>query len=142
MMSVVQTHVGSTKNVAYLPFFKTDIAETNGTLNTQATTEFYVAPSAGSILGISGGINGTLATGTLSFQAAINGSLSPLFGSGSYIHTSQQYGYAMHEGRKDNFKFSAGQRLGVHFNADDTLEPDSARDGAFLLVVLFEGVQY
>lgn len=141
-MSVAQTHVGSTKNVAYLPFFKTDIAQTDGTLNTQATTEFYVAPSRGSVIGFSGGINGTLATGTLSFQPVIDGSLSPLFGSGSYIHTNQQYGYTMQDGRKDLFTFTAGQRLGVHFNADDTLEPNSSRDGAFLLVVLFEGVNY
>lgn len=141
-MSAPQTQLGSTFNVVTLPFQGTDFANADGTLFTaQATTPEYVMPTRGSIIGVSGGLNGTLVTGTLTPQAMIDGSLCPIFPDAAAVRTNQQYGYYMQEARKENYTFTAGQRLGMIVDKAGTVSP-TTRDGAFLLVVLLEGVRY
>lgn len=142
-MSVVQSQGGVTHNLLPLHFSRTDVPDANGTLNgVQATTNEYVMPRGGSILGVSASPNGTLVTGTLQFQALINGSLCPAFtDSSALLHTNQTYPYWMGDARRANLTFTAGQRIGLNFNASDTIAP-TTRDVNVLLYVLLEDVRY
>lgn len=133
---------GHTEQMVALPFIKTDFADANGTLNTpQATSLEYVMPAAGSIIGITGALNAALSTGTLTFQATINGSLSPVWPDAASLRTNQQRAYYMQDANKANFVFAAGQRVGVHVNASDTISATTT-DGAFLVFVLLDNVRY
>lgn len=141
MGNVVQSNVASSKQVAYLPFYATDIGDTNGTLFGQASTPTYIAPSKGSVLGFSGTLNGTLSTGSLQFSAMINGSISPAFDDATALmHVNQTGVKYLQSGRKANFTFAAGAGLGMTWQKSGTIAP-TTRDGNFLLVVLYEEVQ-
>jgi hypothetical protein len=134
--------MGVDKYALPLPFVKTDIADADGTLiAVQATTNDYIMPAAGSVIGFSASPNGTLNTGTLQFQPRIDGSLCPMFPSSASIHHNQVTSYYMQEAGKANYTFTAGQKVGVDYDASDTIEPTTV-DGAFLLFVLLEGVRY
>lgn len=125
-----------------LPFEKTDIADADGTLNTnQATTVTHTMPSAGAIVGVSGNMNGTLNTGTLQFQATINGSLCPIFGQSTALFDhSTTYAYGMQESSRPNMHFTAGQYLGLLLHKSGTVEPVT-NDAAVTLWVLLENVE-
>lgn len=134
--------MGVDKHVVSLPYAKTDIANADGTLvAVQATSNDHVMPATGSIVGFSASPNGTLTTGTLQFQPRIDGSLCPMFPSSASLHTNQGTSYYMQEARKANYTFSAGAKVGVNYDASDTIEPETM-DGAFLLFVLLENVRY
>jgi len=138
---VAQTPLASRKYIDSLPFFVTDIGDANGTLFGQATTPLHVAHSRGSIVGFSGTLNGTLTTGTLTLQATINGSLCPAFNSSTaLVHLYNNGSYFMQPGRKANYTFAAGDKIGLIWNKTATVDP-TTRDGNFQLVVLYEGVQ-
>jgi hypothetical protein len=134
--------MGVDKYALPLPFVKTDIANADGTLiAVQATTNDYVMPSGGSVIGFSASPNGTLTTGTLQFQPRIDGSLCPMFPASASLHTNQGTASYMQEAGKANYTFTAGQKVGVNYDASDTIEPETM-DGSFLLFVLLEGVRY
>lgn len=138
---VAQTPLASEKSVNLIPFFITDIADADGTLFGQATTPEYIAPARGSIVGFSGTLNGSLTTGTLTLQPTINGSLCPAFSnSGALIHLNQNGAYYMQAGRKDSYRFNAGDRLGFIYHKTATVAP-TTRDGNFMLVVLLESIK-
>lgn len=138
---VAQTSLGSRKQVVYLPFYATDIGDAPGTLVGQATTPEYILPNRGSIVGVTGTLNGTLTTGTLTLQPTINGSLCPAFtNSGALLHLNQNGASYMQGGRKANYTFAAGSRIGLIYGKSATVAP-TTRDGNFLLVVLQEGVE-
>lgn len=139
-MAVSQTYIGTTKNVVALPYFKTNVADADGTLNAQTTdlTE-YAAVYPGSIIGVGVLLNGTLNTGTLTPRATINGSLCPPFE--GTLTIGVQTTYVQQEGRKDNFAFNPGDRLGLMYNKSGTIEPTS-NDATAVLLVLHEEVFY
>lgn len=137
-----QSPVGTKKQIVLLPFAATDITDANGTLiSNQATTNDYVMPFPGSILGMTSNLNGTLVTGTLNFQAVINGSLSPAFPDAASVRANQQRGSYTQEAYRSNFIFSAGQRLGLMYQKAGTIAPET-RDGNFMLVVLLDKIEY
>ena len=125
-----------------VPFEKTDIADADGTLNTnQATTVTHTMPTGGAIVGVSGNMNGTLNTGTLQFQATINGSLCPIFGQPTALFDhSTTYAYGMQYAEKPNFQFAKGQYLGLLLHKTGTVEPVT-NDAAVTLWVLLENVE-
>lgn len=145
MGNVSQTHIGSTKAYISLPFVEENIQNTAaGTLNAaNGTAEDYYMSRAGSIIGFSGALNAALTTGTLGFQPMIDGSLCPDFGSGMYLDLSNQRNYITQDARKANYTFTAGQRLAVKRNkvGSDAISATTI-DGAFILEVLLEDVEY
>ena len=145
MGNISQTHIGSSKTYHALPYIEENIPNTAaGTLNTAAgTAEDYYMSRAGSIIGFSGALNAALTTGTLSFQPMIDGSLCPDFGSDMYIHPNQQRNYITQDARKDNYTFTAGQRIAVKWNkvGSDAIA-GTTTDGAFQLEILLEDVLY
>jgi hypothetical protein len=145
MGNISQTHIGSSKAYHSLPFVEENFTNTAaGTLNAaNGTAEDYYMSRGGSIIGFSGALNAALTTGTLSFQPMIDGSLCPVFGSDSYIHSGQQRGYVTQDARKDNYTFTAGQRLAVKWVkvGSDAISATTV-DGAFQLEVLLEDVLY
>jgi hypothetical protein len=144
-MTRPQAHVGSSFNYQALVFSENDFPNTAaGTLNAAAgTAEDYYMSRNGSIIGFSGALNAALTTGTLSFQPMIDGSLCPVFGSGSYLHPNQQRGYVVQEAGKPLYSFTAGQRVAVKWVkvGSDAISATSI-DGAFQLEVLLENVIY
>ena len=137
-----QTHIGSSKFPHAFDFRKTDFADANGTLTTaQGTVTGYVAPYAGSIIGFSGTLSAHLTTGTLTFQPTVNGSLCPVLPDAASLRTNQSKSYYTQEAQKPYYRFAIGDTLGVHYNASDTIDATTI-DGACLLVVLFEGVNF
>lgn len=139
---ILQEQIAIKHNLVGFPFTATDIADADGTLfAVQATTPTHTMPAAGSIVGISGNMNGTLNTGTLQFQATINGSLCPVFPQSTALFDhSTTYAYGMHEARKDNYVFTAGQYIGLTLQSSDTVEPVT-RDASVMLWVLLENVE-
>lgn len=137
-----QSPLGSRKAVQVLHFSKTNIANANGTLQTlQADNDEYVMPVAGAIIGFTGALNATLTTGSLVFQPTINGSLCPALPDAASLRTNQQRSNYMQDAWRNNYIFSAGQRLGVMWRKADTVNPTTA-DAACLLVVLLDQVEY
>lgn len=143
MGNVSQTRIASTKVVTSWPYAFTDFTDANGTMNTvHPTTNEYTAPANGWVIGYSGRLNDDLTTGTLTSHATVNGSLLPGFeDADALLVPEHNYGYQMQDARKDLFGFNAGDRIGMSFRASDDVEPETA-DGAFLLVVLLEDVEY
>lgn len=123
-------------------FTATDLADADGTLiAVQATTVTHTMPTAGSIVGVSGNMNGTLNTGTLQLQPTINGSLCPVFPQSTALFDhSTTYAYGMHHAHKANYEFTAGQYLGLLVQSSDTIEP-TTRDAAVTLWVLLDNVE-
>lgn len=122
-----------------LPFGKTNIANANGTLFAlEDSTNEYVMPAAGSIFGFSGTLNGSLTTGTLTFQPTINGSLAPSF-STAVLHLNAGKNSAHFEARRANYTFNAGDVVGLIYQVEETVDPTS-RDANALLFVLLESV--
>lgn len=139
-MAVAQTSIGSTKQVVALPFGATDIANANGTLKSvQTDTTGYTMPFGGSVIGVSGSLTGTLTTGTMQFQAVVNGSLMPAFD--NTLYGSNGGVRQTIEGRRTNMTFQAGDTLELMWQKTGTIAP-TTRDGAFLLIVLLEEVNY
>lgn len=145
-MARAQTHIGSSKQVAAIPFVGLNIANASGTLTTtflgtiNANMNEYVAPYAGSVIGVSGRLNAALTTGTLQMFATVNGSASSLFSNGP-IHVTAQGNSQTIEAERSGYTFAAGDRLGMGYYASDTINP-TTNDGSFLLIVLFEGINY
>lgn len=130
--------------VDHLTFVGPNLGDTNGTLLSHGTlgVQTYWMPRRGSIIGVSGSLNAALTTGTLTMQAYIDGSAVPAFGSsGALLHVSQQAGLETVDEQKDNYRFSAGQSLGLRYTSTDTITPLTT-DGIFLLEVLLEDVQF
>ena len=75
-----------------------------------------------------------LILGTLTFM------VSPLPDAAS-LRTNQSKSYYTQEAQKPYYRFAVGDTLGVHYNASDTIDATTI-DGACLLVVLFEGVNF
>lgn len=139
-----QVRLGSTKEVAHLPYQATNLVNANGTMTTgQTGVSSWVADAAGWVVGYSGGLNAALTAGTITAHATVNGSLLPGFSANgaSVLVPEHVYGYQRHEAGRALHRFSAGDRLGMEYRASNTIDPETA-DGSFLLVVLLEDVNY
>ena len=137
-------YAGSRKQVVHHTFVGPNLSNTNGTLLSHGTlgVQTYWMPRRGSIIGVSGSLNAALTTGTLTIQAYIDGSAVPAFSSsGGLLHLSQQAGFETVDSQKDNYRFNAGQSLGLRYTSSDTIAPLTT-DGIFLLEVLLEDVDY
>ena len=136
---------GSNKQVVPFVFGTLNYPNANGTLLAAAPLDVsakeYVMTRRGSIIGMSGALSGALTTGTLTFQVTINGSLCPAFPDGGSLRTNQQRTYYVQDRDKANFTFVAGNRIGVHVAASDTINPTTA-EVTVLIETLLDGIEY
>lgn len=136
-------HIGGvTEIVVPLQFYKTNIADADGTLNTvEASVTGYTMPAAGSIIGVAGTLSAALTTGTLTLRATVNGSLCPNFPDAAALHTNQMGGYYMQDAGKANYTFPAGASVGVAWAKTGTIDPTTS-DAIVTLLVLLDSVRY
>ena len=128
--------------VQHYMFVGPNLTATNGTLLSHGTlgAQTYWMPRRGSIVGVSGSLNAALTAGTLTVQAYIDGSAVPAFSaSAALLHLSQQAGFETVDSEKDNYRFTAGQSIGLRYTSSDSVAPLTT-DGIFLLEVLLEDV--
>lgn len=148
-MSVNQLQVGSTYAIETMNFHvgvlnKTTVGTldvvyslaTAGTLNVKG----YVAPWAGSIVGVSGNLSDTPAAGTLTLYPIINGVRANLSAGSTRGGVIKQTLYAKQDARVD--RFSEGDTLGIVYETNSGLDPDDELDGVFQLHVLYEEIRY
>ncbi len=141
---VAQTQIGSTYQVVQFPLVGTDYGNSNGTLHVPGESGIadYAAPAGGWIIGLSGATNADLTTGTITHQPTIDGSLCPAFDAdAALIYTGQQTAYHMQDAGEALYRFEAGERIGVAYQASDTLNPTTV-DGAVMVIALLDEVRY
>lgn len=137
-MGLVQTNVGSYKNMIALPFAKTDVADAAGTLNgVQATTNEYTMPVGGWIVGMGAHLNGTLLTGTLQFAPTVNEATLGRLWSGGNADLWAADAYVTQEaGANPLWSFNAGDSIGLTYSKSGTVTPTTRDMNAILLVLL------
>lgn len=134
---------GVTQYVMPLHFGKANVANADGTLTAvDGSSLEYVMPVAGSIIGITGRSNATFTTGTMVFQATIDGSLCPAFPDAASLRTNQQTGQYMQPEGKANFTFAAGSRIGVMWDIGDSTINPTTNDVSVLLFVTQDSLRY
>lgn len=136
---MAQSYLGSRKNFVHKQFYGANLTNTNGTLLATADNQTIWIPRNASIVGFSGSLNAALTTGTLTFQATIDGSLCPAFTAN--LHTNQQASYQHLDIHTDNYILTAGQSLGVRYTSSDTVNPTTT-DGVFTVELLLDDVNY
>lgn len=136
---MAQGYLGSRKNFVHKQFYAANLGNTNGTLLATADNQTIWIPRNASIIGFSGSLNAALSTGTLTFQATIDGSLCPAFTAN--IHTNQTASYQHLDAYTDNYIIRAGQSLGVRYTSSDTVSATTT-DGVFTVELLLEDVNY
>ena len=133
---------GATQVVVPLHFGKANVADADGTLTAvDGSSLEYVMPVAGSIIGITGRSNATFTTGTMTFQATIDGSLCPAFPDAACLRTNQQTGKYTQPQGKANYVFAAGARIGVMWDKAGTIDP-TTNDVSVLLFVTQDSLRY
>ena len=137
MSKAVQEQISVTDYLVPLVFQATNIPDAAGTANgVEPTTTEYVMPWAGSVVGISAGLNAALSGGTLTFRPTINGTAN----TGLTVALSGSAQRASANKPADTVNFSAGQRLGVDWTKSGTVNPTTT-DGIIILWVLMTGVK-
>lgn len=138
MGNQLQEPIAITNNVIALVFQTTDIPDAAGTAKSlQATTDDYIMPFAGSVIGIGVVLNGALSTGTVTFNPAINGTGNTTLGTA--VLNGTQRNYASIQSRRINF--TAGQRVGVVWTKSGTVSPTTT-DASIVLFVVLEGMDF
>jgi len=137
-----QTAIGSTKVPNALHFGTLAIGNAPGTLNTIVSSlQEYRMPVSGSVIGYSVNLNGTLTTGTLTFQPTKNGAVM----SNSFTNGTINIGtLGNHEtviAQQGGFSFNAGDTVGLMFGKTGTVAP-TTRDAVALLWVLLDQYNY
>lgn len=142
-MSLVQSNVGSTKNMVALPFYKANIGNSDGTLTgISGVTEDYVMPVGGWIIGMGATLDGTLTSGTLNLAPSVAGSVSGRLWSGGNADLWARTAYATQEaGSNPLWSFQAGQAIGLTWQKTGTIAP-TTRDMNVVLLVLLDGYVY
>lgn len=137
-----QTPIGSTKIPLALPFGTLAVGNAAGTLYTTISSLVeYTMPQAGSVVGFSANLTGTLTTGTLSFTPTKNGSpMTNTFANGT-INISTLSTFERDQAQQGGFSFSAGDTVGLTFQKTGTVAP-TTRDMNALLIVLLDGYDY
>lgn len=135
----VQGIQGSIKVPVALPFRFEQVADANGTLKTaQGTVTEYAMPVGGSVIGYSANLDGTLTTGTLTFNATKNGAL--MTNSFSNNPLSAQHAYET-DVAQPGLSFNAGDTVGLMFTKAATVAP-TTRNMVALLFVLLDKYDY
>lgn len=137
-----QTPIGSTKVPIKLAFGTVGIGNAPGTLYTNVTsvTEFRM-PIAGSVIGFSANLSGTLATGTLQFTPTKNGTpMTGTFSNGT-INIGTLGNHERIQANQPTWRFDEGDTVGLMFGKTGTVTP-TTRDCVALLVVLLDRYDY
>jgi len=131
--------------MAQFPYFGTNIADASGTLSsqwmgtlTEANPTEWIAPYNGSVIGATGLLNGSLSTGSLALFPTVNGVAQTAVTGATLSSTAQSIAATQ---PAQGVKFAAGDKLGLGYTKSGTVSPTTL-DGTFLLVVLYEGVDY
>ena len=137
-----QTAIGSTKVPVKLLYGTLGIGDAAGTLYTNITSVAgYRMPVAGSVIGFSANLSGTLTTGTLTFFPTKNGSpMANSFTNGT-INIGTFGNNETDQGQQGGFSFAAGDVIGLGFNKAGTVAP-TTRDANALVMVLLDGYDY
>lgn len=133
-----QTPVGSTKVPLPLPFGGL-VDDAPGTLflSVSNVQRFeYTMPQAGSVIGYSVALDGTLNTGTLQFQPTKNGAVMPNAFTNGKILPHVLNGYERTAANQPGFSFAAGDSVGLMFSKTGTVEPITATMLSLLIVLL------
>lgn len=138
-----QTPIGSTKIPLALPFGTLAVGDAPGTLYTTTADALlvgYVMPQAGSVIGFSVNLTGTLTTGTLSFTPMKNAAVMQQFANGT-INIGTLSTFQKVQAQQGLLSFAAGDTLGLTFQKTGTIAP-TTRDANALLLVLLDGYDY
>lgn len=136
-----QTPIGSTKIPLGLSFGTISVGNAPGTLYTIVSqlVEFRM-PQAGSIIGFSANMDGTLTTGTLQFTPTKNGSPLTQFANGT-INIGTLSTHERIQAQQGGQSFAAGDTIGLTFQKTGTVAPTTRNMNA-LLIVLLDGYDY
>lgn len=141
-MGLVQSNVGSYKNMIGLPFYAANIGNTDGTMvGVSGVTQEYVMPTNGWIVGAGIRLDGSLTSGTLNLAPSVAGAVSGRLWSGGNADLWDQGAYAQQEGGDGLWSFQAGQAIGLTWQKTGTVAPTS-RDANAVLLVLLDGYAY
>ena len=137
-----QTAIGSTKIPLALAFGTISVGNAAGTLYTNTSSVAgYTMPQAGSVIGVSESLSGTLTTGTLQFYPTANGvPMANSFANGTINIGTSSY-YERDQAQQGGFSFNQGDVVGVGFNKTGTVAP-TTRDLNVLLFVLLDQYDY
>lgn len=138
-----QTPIGSTKIPIVLPFGTTAIGNAAGTLFTPGVVSVveYRMNNAGSVIGFSTNLSGTLTTGTLNFYPTKNGaSMANTFAVGT-VNIGTLGNDEKERAFQGGFSFQRGDTIGLAFNKTGTIAP-TTRDANGLLFVLLDQYDY
>lgn len=137
-----QTPIGSTKVPIALVFGTVSIGNAAGTLYTNVSSVTgYTMPQAGSVIGYSSSLTGTLTTGTLQFYPTQNGAaMANSFANGT-INIATLSNFERDQSQQGGFSFQAGDVIGLGFNKTGTVAP-TTRDANGLVFVLLDGYDY
>lgn len=110
----------------------TAVQSTTGTLNITS----YVAPFAGSIIGIAATITTTATTGTVSVTPTVNGTASTVASLVLPIVTNKAYTGTVEASKQP---FAAGDLIGVKISTQSTYAPTTS-DVQVVVYVMYTGV--
>jgi|AACY02.3.fsa_nt_gi hypothetical protein len=107
-------------------YFQYDtLTDANGTLETANLADTtYTAWKDGAIIGWSGGLNDALTTGTLTLYPTINGTVGSTAFS-EVIDNTQQTAQESKEAFTTDFTFNAGDEIGLMWQKDGTVDPET-----------------
>lgn len=135
----VQGIAGSIKVPVALPFRLDQLGNANGTMQTaQGTVNEYAMPVGGSVIGYSVNLDGTLTTGTLTFNATKNGAL--ITNSFSNNPLTVQHAYET-DVAQPGLSFNAGDTIGLMWTKAGTVAP-TTRNMVALVFVLLDKYDY
>lgn len=137
-MSTVQEQISITAPAMAFNFQTTDIPDSTGNAITlQATSNEYVMPWKGHVVGISVALNGALSTGTVTFRPTINGTAKTALSTA--VSSTAQTNYATKP--QNTVPFAAGVKLGVDWTKSGTVSPTTT-DAVITLFVVFKEAFY
>jgi hypothetical protein len=126
-------------NMVAIPFAKANAVtnQSNTDIALAGGNTIFVAPKAGSVVGLSVNASAALTAGTLSVRAHKDGTE---FAQSGYpnpeLTSSAQESYASVRPRA--LTFSAGEGLGVSYTSSTTLDPTNTNDIDAILYVVFD----
>lgn len=137
-----QTPIGSTKVPIALPFGTTSIGNAAGTLYTTVTGVVeYRMNQAGSVIGASMNLDGTLTTGTINPYPTKNGAAMTNSFTNGTINIGTLGNDEQDFAQQGGFSFNRGDTIGLAFNKTGTIAP-TTRNANGLLLVLLDGYNY
>ena len=130
--------IATANNVIALLFQAQNIPDAAGTAKSiEVTTDDYIMPFAGSVIGIGSVSNAALVGGTVTFNPTVNGTADTALG--ATLDSSNQRAQAKIESRRVNF--AAGQRVGVKWTKTGTVNP-TTNDVSIIVLVVLEDMDF